>query len=244
MLPIFTTQAPPPDDRDAPDATDAKDSSPGGASGDSGASSASGRGSAKVELDLDGAPFLEAEPEEEEAPPPPSGDKEPKAVEAPPKKSRKKLLIIAAIGLVLVAGGGAGAFFMLAGDEGDEPADDTEVIVVPSNPQLAPEVDASKYNFAWPSFWVEVLDPEGEVRFVVCKLHVATDDPLTASELRGKSLMIRDAVYYYLSHKPYSFLADSGKLDAIKSDITNIINEYIYAEKKVEEVLLLDYLIK
>lgn len=242
MLPLFTTQ------------------------GDEAAPGAQALG--KVELDLEGAPFLEPDPDE--APELDTGPigKEPKAVagevEGAPRKSRRKLAVILGailLGVILLAA--ALAYFLLFSGE-TKPADpDAEVVVVPSGPPSLPTAPVDKFNIDWEPFWVEVADPEGEVRFVYCKIILVTDNQRIALQLEQKRTVIRDAVYYYLRHKPYSFLADLRQLDVLKSEILNIINYYILPEtvippdlepgeappanaprERLKEILIDEYLIK
>lgn len=247
MLPFLNTQASP---------------EPSGASG-------------KVELDLDDAPFLEPDPPEPEEEQAGADDTSVPATaaagekETPPKKSRKKLaLILAGAGVVLFLGALAAAYFVFLKDTTPpEPEPEVEVVVIPSTPPELPVAPVSKFNISWPPFWVEVKDPEGEVRFIYCKFTLVTDNQRIAYQVTNKNTVLRDAVYYYLRNKEYSFLADLRQLDVLKSEVLNIINYYILPEQtytrppegeapapvdpdapvefeKVGEVLIEEYLIK
>jgi flagellar FliL protein len=55
--------------------------------------------------------------------------------------------------------------------------------------------------------------------------------------------VIRDAIYYYLKNKPFSFLADNKNMDLLKRDLAGIISENLMTEK-INEVLLDNYIIK
>jgi len=188
----------------------------------------------KVELDLDGAPFLEPEPEPE---PPPQQqakqvDKVPEKGEKKPK-SRKKLLILILL-LILLGGGAAAAYlFFFKGLLNFTPAPDpgVEVVVIPSTPPELPEAPVSLYNIDWPPFWVETLDPEGEIRFIYCKLALLTNNMRIYAQLISKDLTLRDAVYYFLSHKSYGELANLRRLEHLKEEILGIINYYIVPEQ-------------
>lgn len=245
MLPVFTTQA----------------NAPG-----PGAEAPLG----KVELDLEGAPFLEPEPEDVPAEVAGGGQSHADAEELeaggkPQKKNRKKLFIIFGaifVGIVLIAI--VALYFLLFSVETQkELPPDVAVVVVPTGPPPLEPSQVSKFNIAWEPFWVEVADPEGEIRFVYCKVILVTDNQRIALQLEQKKMTIRDAVYYYLRHKPYSFLADLRQLDVLKDEMLNIINYYIIPEavippglapgegpppdaprERLKEILIEDYLIK
>lgn len=221
----------------------------------------------KVELDLEGAPFLEPEPE-------PEADDEPvgqakqrieELEEGAPQKSRKRLFIgIGIIFVALVVAGILTAYYTLfrGGESKLDPAGPRQV-VVPSTPPPDETAPTSKFNISWEPFWVEVADPEGEIRFVYCKILLVTDNQRIALQIASKDAAMRDAVYYYLRNKPYSFLADLRQLDVLKKEILNIINYYILPEtvippglqpgeapppsspkEQLKEILIEEYLIK
>ena len=216
----------------------------------------------KVELDLDGAPFLEPEPE---PPPPPPQTKSIEDVheegEKKPK-SRKKLLILILL-LILLGGGAAAAYLFLFKNLMPAPDPEVEVVVVPSTPPELPEAPVSLYNIDWPPFWVETLDPEGEIRFIYCKLGLSTNNMRIYAQLISKDLTLRDAVYYFLHHKSYGELANLRRLEHLKEEMLSIINYYIVPEQvmtrgpdgeiipadppqqeRLNDLLLEDYLIK
>ncbi len=218
----------------------------------------------KVELDLEGAPFLEPEappePEPSESKPPATTGKDGKPAEGAAKKSKKKLiLLLGAVVLLLLLGALAAAYFLFL--KSDKPAEpEVQVVVIPSTPPELPKAPVAMFNISWAPFWVEVQDPEGEIRFVYCKFMLITDNQRIAMQVANKNSTLRDAVYYYLRNKPYTFLADLKQLDVVKSEVLNIINYYILPEQalggtppppgtppkmeKVSEVLIEDYLIK
>ncbi|MDR2825779.1 MAG: flagellar basal body-associated FliL family protein [Deltaproteobacteria bacterium] len=215
------------------------------------APAASGPGAAapkpvgKVELDLDGAPFLE--PDE---PPPPPKKQEPaapaKTAAAKPatKKNKKKLLIIAGGALLLVSA--AAYFFLFRGDS--EPKEATpekpaqKVVVVPSTPKID-AAPTDQFMIDFPQFWVELKDNEGEIRFLNCKIMIPSNSEFNVKEINAKMTVIRDAVYYYLKNKPYAFLSDNKNMNTLTQDMAAIISENLMTEK-VNEVLLENYIIK
>jgi flagellar FliL protein len=196
----------------------------------------------KVELDLDGAPFLQ----EEEAPPPAPVKKEerPKAEatgEAKPKKSKKKLLILGLVGLL---GCGAAAGFLFSGGDEAEPEipPGATVITVPSTPFTGP-ANTDQFLIEVPAFWVEITDQAGEIRLLNCKIGIPTNNNDNVLEFNAKKLVIRDALFYYLINKDYAFLSDSQNMETLKKDMVSIINEYLTTEK-IREVLLADFIIR
>jgi flagellar FliL protein len=216
-----------------------------------------------VELDLEGAPFLEPDPapspqvqatrdEHEDAPPPPS-------------KSSKKILIPVVL-LLLILAGGAAYFFLFMGQDQSTPPPappGVEVVVIPSTPPAPPPAQVSARKIEWAPFWVALMDPEGEIRFIYCQFTLLMENPRIASQVESKNLTLRDAVYYFLRHKSYGELADVRRLEGLKAELLNIINYYILPEQaqkpgpdgvmipevppryeRVEDILLVDYLVK
>jgi len=219
-------------------------------------------------LDLEGAPFLESEA----APASPAqaakatqSATQEKALPAGSQTSRKTLFLIPAVLLLLILAGGAAAYYLLFMDEerklGLKTPPGVEVVVIPSTPPALPPAPGTTHKIDWAPFWVELQDPEGEIRFVYCQFALLTDNRRVAMQVRAKDLTLRDAVYYFLRHKPYGELADSRRLEALKSEILGIINYYILPEQaqgmdgtpiptespqyeRVQDILLVDYLIK
>jgi flagellar FliL protein len=194
----------------------------------------------KVELDLEGAPFLEEEPPaapKPEAAPTPTAKPAAGKDAAGAKKSKKKLIIIGGLALLLL-GAAAGSYFMFFAAPKIEPV----VVTVPSSPILDP-APVDGFNISLKPLWVELEDPAGEMRVLICTLLIPTNNEENVLELNAKTILVRDAIYYYLRNKDYAFLADSAKLEEIKKDITNIINDYLMTEK-IKEVLFEDYIIR
>ncbi|MDR1243138.1 MAG: flagellar basal body-associated FliL family protein [Deltaproteobacteria bacterium] len=203
----------------------------------------------KVELDLEGAPFLQ--PDEPEPPP-----KKQEPVKAPPvkpeeapakvkRKISKKTLLTAAGVLLLLSG--AAVYFLLLRNPA-EPGVATPnipgqtVVVVPSTPQVDP-APTDQFIIDFPQFWVELKDNEGEIRFLNCKILVPSNSEINVGEINAKMTLIRDALYYYMKNKPYSFLVDNKNMDVLKKDLAEIISGNLTTEK-VNEVLLENYIIK
>lgn len=222
----------------------------------SAAQSPSSKVNAKVELDLDDAPFLEEE--EEEAAPEPAKEPEPKkaapAPAAPEKLSLKDRLLSNKKKLIL-AGGGAVVLlvaavtvnvFLFSGEEAPPPpvaapAPDPEVVL--AAPKPLPEAPVPQFTMQWEPFWVELKDTEGAVRFLTCKFSVPTDNPILFTEMNAKGLILRDAIFYYLRNQPIISLRDEEKVQDLKSDLLTVMNEHL-GSGKVSEILIEDYLVQ
>lgn len=212
---------------------------------------ADSEGSNKVELDLDDAPFLE----EEEEPVEPESKEETKEivtseVEETPRETRlqkllkrKKILIGAGAGLVLII---ALALFLLlsGGDPEPEPPPPPPPVQI-EEPQELPPIEAKpgEVLISWEQFWVEYTDDNGETRFLVCKLSAPTTNPDLKFEADMKTLAIRDSIYYYLSHKPKTFLSNQKNADVLKSDLLGVINAYLTGGE-LTQIYIESYLIR
>lgn len=214
----------------------------------------------KVELDIEDAPFLD-EPEDE-IPPEPKPEKKPepepkKAVAAPKGQSKfaalrekllakKKLLIIGAGGTVALLLILLALLLFLGGD--DKPASPPVAAAPEPVHTIVPEPvredapQGPKYLFVFEPFFLERRGAEGEIRFLRCRFSVPTDNPMLYAELTGKTIAVRDAVYYYLVNKPLVFLSDTHSSRALKEDVISVINEHLSTEK-IRELFIEDYFI-
>lgn len=196
----------------------------------------------KVELDLDDAPFLEDEEEEEaeeEAPPPPQ------EIEAKPKLDLKALLRDRRVQIGL----GGGLFLLLALILTLLFWPEKEELPPPTLPEVAPaplEEEAAlppEHIVAFKPFWVEHVDEDGNVRLLYFKFSALTTNEKLAWELTHKTLVLRDAVFYYLKNKDLRFLADKSQARQLKTDLLGVINQYLNVDQ-VEELLIEEYLVK
>lgn len=216
----------------------------------------------KVELDLDDAPFLEEEPPAPEEPEPAPEEQQvappPAPSEAPPTLKDKLGLLLArflANKKRLIIAGGSGALLLVAaivinvvfsGEKeppAPAPAEPRRVTVPAERPPEEPAGPAP-VMVSFDPFLVERRGPEGEIRFlrIQFSIPVTEEDQGLFTNLVGKRVTIRDAVYYYLANKPLTFLQDRKTQEAIKSDIISVINEHI-SPSKVKELYLEDYLV-
>lgn len=206
-------------------------------------------GASKVELDLDDAPFLQEDQEEApaaEAPEPPEEPALPAGEEAPKLSlikrllKRKKLVIGGGVGFLLIVGA---LVFLLLGDD-EQPAPPVSEPEVTEPEELPPiEAKPGEVLISWEPFWVEYSDTDGETKFLVCQLSAPTLDPELKMEAELKTLVIRDAIYYYLSHKPITFLSEQRNADALKEDLLGVVNGYL-TRGQLTSIYIESYLIR
>jgi len=204
----------------------------------------------KVDLDLDDAPFLE---DEEEAPAAPEASAEPFPEEAPAeeqKPSRKKFIFIGAAALVLLLGGAA-AFFLLrkpAAPPVETPpvAPEAEPAVPPTPPPPVlepPKPPQQELVMPMAPFLVEMTDATGRTRFLNIRFTAVTTDPAVRLEFMRNTIVVRDAVYYYLKNKSMEFLTDKKNTETLKKDVLSVINQFIGAQP-LDNLLIEEYLVK
>ena len=203
----------------------------------------------KVELDLDDAPFLmdDEEPEAEPGPQPEAESLPADAAALPPAKKRlnvkallkdKRVLAGAGSALILL---GVAAFFLFSSPSEEPPPPEPE----PQTTEEAPKEPAkpTEYYIRWEPFWVEFTDSEGNVRFLVCRFAGMTTNETLKMEAEAKQLVLRDTIYYYLTHKDKEFLGNTANAEALKRDILAVVNQYL-SSGQIDQVLLEDYVIK
>lgn len=181
----------------------------------------------KVQLDIDDAPFL-LDPEEETHPPALSGERPLPTTQAPPKKNKKKLLaVIVILTLVTVGIGTAVGLFVLKKTTPPpiQTADTPPIVVVPPAPPAPPL--PTEYNLKLDPFWVPVVTPTNEDRFMVGTFVLNTKDPVLYTEMQDKITTLRDAIYYYLKNKDFAFLLNSANAETIREDLVVAINHYL-----------------
>ncbi|MDR0828350.1 MAG: flagellar basal body-associated FliL family protein [Desulfovibrio sp.] len=226
----------------------------------------------KVELDIDGAPFLnvgeeEKKPEVEEKdelPPPPLQMETPKkagrfaklkallqkisgrfAFLKPLLSTKKGKIIVAGVPLLLIIVGLALYFLVFRKSAPPEPATPpplTTTVVVPSSPPREDTPAPAKFTYHLDRFFIPLRGSEGEIRFLRCGFTIPTDNEILISELKVKNIAVRDAIYYYLINKPLTFLADAKSGESLKEDIISIINENV-ATEKIRTIYIEDYMV-
>jgi flagellar FliL protein len=201
----------------------------------------------KVELDLDDAPFLEDEDEEDDLP-----EEEPEELdsleEAPvEKKSKTKLLIFIGIGvIILLLGAILVKLFLFDSPPPPEkkPAVEEKVEEIPTQaPPPPPPEEPGVTLLRMEPFWIEQKDGDNHTRFLIARFAMTTTDERVVAEYGRKTLILRDAVYFYLKNKDLQFLADKKNADKLKKDLLMVINQYIVAGE-FEKILFEEYLVR
>jgi len=225
------------------------------------------RANQKVELDLDDAPFLEDEEEEEEPVAPREVFAEAQAEELaitapkPPNalirfitrlreeaKRRKKLLALL-LPLLLLALLAVPTMKLMFPKLEFEVQDKTEITPVQEEQAVAPsapvqvEPTIEEFVIGLEPFWVEKLDAKGAVHFLHLKFAFTTLSPALEQEVSIKTLLLRDAIYYYLRNKDFEFLADIKNMEALKADLVAVVNQYI-GNDQLDTLYIEKYLIQ
>lgn len=192
----------------------------------------------KVELDLDDAPFLQAE---EKAPPPVPAELEPADDEADKaRRKKKKLMILGGIAaaVLIIAAAAVWWFFFRTPPPAPPAGPEPEVIVVPSTPPVTGPAELVR-EFA--PFIVPLKDPEGKTYFLICKFSAITKEPAVNQEMEQQRVPLRDAIYYYLRGKDSAFLLDAHNGESIKKDLLSVFNDYL-TQGKLEDIVFESYL--
>jgi len=205
----------------------------------------------KVELDLDDAPFLEDEDEEDDIP-----EEEPEELEAleeepVEKKSKTKLLIFIGIGVIILLLSAilVKLFFFDSAPPPpkEEPAVEETMEEIPMEiPEEAPPPPPEEPGVTllrMDPFWIEQKDKDSRTRFLIARFALTTTDPQVVAEYGRKTLILRDAVYFYLKNKDLQFLADKKNVEKLKKDLLMVINQYIVAGE-FEKILFEEYLVR
>jgi flagellar FliL protein len=198
----------------------------------------------KVDLDLDDAPFLEDEPEE----PAPTETEEAASITVPTeeaKPSKKKRYIIIGVAAALVLAGAA--FFLLKKkpappiEQAAPPA--TEDTLPPAPPEPTPEPPKPEIVMNLDPFLIELTDKQGNTHFLTVRFSAVTLEPAVELEFKRNTIVVRDAVYYYLKNKSMDFLTDKNNADLLKKDVLSVINQFIGVQP-LDNLLIEDFLVK
>lgn len=194
----------------------------------------------KVELDLDDAPFLQAE--EKDMPTASHADVVPEAPDDEADKARKrkkKLLILGGVALLLlIAAGVAIWWFFFRAAPPAVPGLEPEIIVVPSVPA---DTGPSDIVRPFAPFIIPLKEADGRTHFLVCKFSAITTDPNINREVDQQRIALRDAIYYYLKSKDSAFLLNAHNVPEIKQELLSIFNDYL-THGKLEDILFESYL--
>lgn len=180
----------------------------------------------KVQLDIDDAPFLLDTGEKPAEVPAIKVDAPPAKVEPAAPPPNKKKLIIAGLAVVIVAAAVAAYLLLFGGDA--PPTEDVPtapVIVVPTPPELP--TGPSEFITTLAPFWVDLVNEQGQHRFLIASFVLATTDDELNLEITDKVITLRDAIFYYLRNKNYAFLVDPANSELIRSDLLGTVNNYL-----------------
>ncbi len=196
----------------------------------------------KVELDLDDAPFLEEEEEEEEEETPePVAEAE--ESEEEPKKGAAALLKDKRF----LIGAGAGALLVVAlliillwpASEPPPPPPMPE----PEQTAKAPEPEKPEFVVKMDPFWIEYQTDDGKIRLLRCSFATATDNEKLSWEIQTKTLVLRDAIYYYLRNKDLLFLSDKKNEEVLKKELLSVMNQYLSTDR-LTTLLIQEYVVR
>ena len=147
-------------------------------------------------------------------------------------KDKRRLAIAGAVAVcVLLA---PLAFLFGSGYEGQPPVQ--AVAEAPRPAQAIPDLPQEPaqppvHLFQSAPYFIPTRGSEGQIRFLRCAYTLSTQNRLLYGELVQKRLILRDAVYHYLSNKPLSFLSDQQQLEGLKQDLLSVINAHVTADK-------------
>ena len=198
-----------------------------------------GQASQKVQLDIDDAPFLMAF--DDSALPVPEQTETLPAVEEevkPPRFWEKRPVQISAGALLALLLALVVYFWFFSGPPPTPPAViEPVIIVVPSEKQLEGSKDVT---LAFEPFMVEQRSG-GSVRFLQARFTAVSSNTDVINEAKGKLLLLRDAIFYYLRNKTHEYLVDPANAQTIKQDLLDIVNGYL-VKGKLDDILFENYI--
>ncbi|WP_243545984.1 flagellar basal body-associated FliL family protein [Pseudodesulfovibrio tunisiensis] len=202
------------------------------------------RAAQKVDLDLDDAPFLEAEEEDEL--PLEEEHETPLFEEEKPEKSNlaallgNKLVWAAAVIVILLA---VIAILLLREPEVVEVPVEVPPVAQPETPAEPVVPESQDILVRLDPFLVEQKDDKGQVRFLEVRLVLTTPDDGLARQFKQETYTVRNAVYYYLKNKDLQFLSDKKNSDRLKKELLAVINQYM-GFGQFETLLFEQYLVR
>jgi len=205
------------------------------------------KGTQKVELDLDDAPFLEEEKEgeEEEKEDEKKGvseeseEKPEDQVPVPTPFWKKKWFFIALAGVIALIA--VGVYFLFL-KPSPPPPESQKPQVQKAEPSPPPPPPPEEIVIPFEPFWVE-LTFNGQTKFLYCKLSFSTTDSKLEWEVKRKTIILRDAVYYYLRNKNFIFLNNKKNVERLKKDILSVVNQYLN-NGQLKNILIEEYVLK
>lgn len=191
---------------------------------------------AKVELDLEGAPFLteEEHPEDKK-----KKDADSQLLVIKDTSDEKKVWSDAhpvlakilnpkvSIPLLIIIIAAFSYLFFVRKDAPPAPPPIAEKDQTTVPESVAQSEKTQEYAVSFEPFWVEQTDAEGNIRFLIFKFSASSKDEKVRWEANNKILLLRDAVFYYLRHKNLTFLSDKENVTIMKQDLLGILNGHL-----------------
>ncbi len=196
----------------------------------------------KVELDLEDAPFLDEEEEvvPQEKKPVKKTEKAPLPQEGPViagpsiwKNRKVQAGIVVLTALILTAA----SFLLLFRDRPQTPPEPSRV-EAPAEKTAADTQQVVSFE----PFMVELGDSD-RIQFIFTRFSLPADSEQLAGEIRDKTIVLRDAIYYYLRNQEPIILRDKENSDRVKNDLLSVVNQYLGAGR-VEDILFEEYLVR
>lgn len=205
----------------------------------------------KVQLDIEDAPFL-LDTEEEAIPLKETEDISQSLTHTLPneqdqdnilrrKKLRKQKIVVIILSIFIIVV--LISWFLFSQDvpqlEEEPILPETTVVIVPSEKKVT---GPQEYKITFEPF--TVAQPSGNsVKFLEATFVGISKDEKVIKESKSKELVLRDAIYYYLSNKTHGHLIDPKNALVIKQDLLDIVNGYLISGK-MEDILLENYIVK
>jgi flagellar FliL protein len=155
--------------------------------------------------------------------------------------NKKRLALVGGVVLLILLAPVALLLFLSGEKKTPAPAVPApEVITQPAAPPRPDAPPGPRFLFKAGPFMVPVRGNEGQIRFLHCRFSIPTENQALYAELNAKNIAVRDAIYYYLSNKPLTFLVDARAHEALKQDMISVVNEHVSAEK-IGDLYIEDY---
>lgn len=205
----------------------------------------------KVQLDIEDAPFL-LDSEEEAVPLKDTEEKvqssenrilsknqDQSEIHRQRKLSKQKILAVT-LSIILIIFIIIWFLFFQSAQPLEEPTlPEPTVVIVPSPEQIT---GPQEYKITFEPFTVAQFSGN-IIKFLEATFVGISKDEKVIKESKSKELVLRDAIYYYLSNKTHGYLIDPKNTLVIKQDLLDIVNGYLVSGK-MEDILLENYIVK
>lgn len=203
---------------------------------------AASRAAKKVALDLDDAPFLQETPSEEkkklsseEARPPEKPVTAERDGQKEGKSSRKMFFILGAAAILLLAG--VLTFWLT------RPVPPPAPELPPAPPeQVSPPAPKPVEHFVDLEPFLVTYAHGNEILFLSMKMSLVTEDPTLPLEIRRKTIILRDAAYYFLNNRPLPTVKMAEAAETLKQDLLSVFNQHL--SRPLTGVLIEEFLVQ